>query len=194
MGRETDKWPFVQARYFKALTTPRKVRLVVVHDMEYAETLKAAEDVAAYFATMKDGRIASAHVCVDADSEIQCVHDRDIAYGAPGANSDGIHIELAGTQRQSHAEWLDPYGQRLLDRAANIIAQYCVKFDFAPVHLTDAQLLAGDPGIVGHDQVSRVYKQSDHTDPGPQFPWFYLMERVVPRYKSRLQFTGGVIT
>lgn len=186
MGRETDRWTFVPAKYFKSVTMKRTVRLVVVHDMEYAETLTAAEDVAKYFSTMPDGRVASAHVCVDANSVVQCVKDSNIAYAAPGANHDGIHVELAGRQRQSHAEWLDSYGQQLLDQAANVIAQYLVKFDLPPVHLTDDQLLGGEKGVVGHDQVSRVYKQSDHTDPGPQFPWFYLMERVIPRVKSRL--------
>ena len=46
-----------------------------------------------------------------------------------------------------------------------------MKYDLPVVHLSDAQLLAGEKGIIGHDQASRVYKKSDHTDPGVNFPW-----------------------
>lgn len=187
-GRETDTWPFVQAKYFAAVPrdTPRTVRVIVIHDMEYPEKLTAAEEVAEYFRTMPDHRPASAHICVDADSIVQCVHDRDVAYAAPGCNHDGIQIELAGYGRQSRADWLDDYSARLLDRAANATAQYCVKFDIPPVLLTDEQLRAGDRGIVGHAWVSRVYRESDHTDPGVNFPWDIFMGNVAAYYAARL--------
>lgn len=189
MGRETDNWPFVKARWFTEVLKerPRKVRVIVLHDMEYPEKLTAAEDIAHYFATMPDGRVASAHICVDADSIVQCVKDRNVAFGAKGANADGIHIELAGYQRQTREQWLDDYGQRLLARACDAAAQYCVKFDIPPTHLTDEQLQAGWPGMVGHDQVSRVYKASDHTDPGPQFPWDFVLDTIGPIYLKRLR-------
>lgn len=188
IGRETDRWPLVRAKWFGHFPVGMKrvVTHVVIHDMEYDESLKAAEDVAKYFQTMPDERKASAHICVDADSIVQCVPDNDIAYAAPGLNSTGIQIELAGYARQTRAQWLDDYGRRLLDRAAGAVAQYCVKFAIPPLHLTDQQLFDKREGIVGHDQVSRVYKQSNHTDPGPNFPWDYLMERVGPLYIARL--------
>jgi len=194
MGRETDNWPFVKAKYFTPvpLHSPRKVRVIVVHDMEFPERLTAAEDVAHYFATLNEKDAhghpiqKSAHVCVDTNSVVQCVHDRDVAYAAPGCNGDGIQIELAGYIRQTRDQWLDEYGQGLFNVAANVIAQYLVKFDLLPVHLTDEQLANGDRGIVGHDQVSRVYKRSTHTDPGPNFPWDILIEKVGPLYAKRL--------
>lgn len=191
MGKETDIWPFVQAKYFGKVPagTHREVRVIVVHDMEYPEKLTAAEDVARYFRDMPDDRKASAHVCVDADSVVQCVRDRDIAYAAPGCNSDGIQIELAGYGRQSREQWLDDYSTKLLNNAADVIAQYLVKFDLTPQKLTDDDLQRGKAGIIGHDQASRVYKQSDHTDPGPNFPWDVLLEKVGPIYVARLGFT-----
>jgi hypothetical protein len=168
---ETDSWPFVQARNFKSLKgeAPRKVRLIVIHDMEFPERLSAAEEVARYFATTPTP--ASAHICVDADSVVQCVYDRDVAYAAPGANSDGIQVELAGYARQTREQWLDDYGRRMLDRAARAVAQYCRKFSVPAVHLTNDQLRAGKRGIIGHYQASQVYKKSDHMDPGKNFPW-----------------------
>lgn len=179
---ETDAWPFVQARHFKSLKglPPRKVRVIVIHDMEYPESLRAAEDVARYFAT--PNTVASAHVCIDADSIVQCVYDRDIAYAAPGANHDGIQIELAGYARQTAAEWDDAYSRRLLDRAARAVAQYCRKFSVPSVHLTNQQLKDGARGLCGHYQVSQVYKKSDHMDPGPNFPWTAFIGKVWKAY------------
>jgi len=73
--------------------------VVVIHDIEGPEKVTSAESCARYFATMDDGRKASAHVCVDADSEVRCVPDEDTAFHAPGCNSDGLGIEHAGYKR-----------------------------------------------------------------------------------------------
>lgn len=186
---ETDSWPFVQARWYKDIVEQRRVRVVVIHDMEAPEKGDTAENVARYFQDPKDdqGRPvqASAHVCVDNNSVVQCVHDNDVAYAAPGCNGDGIQIEMAGYGKQTRDEWLDDYGQQLLGRAADVAAQYCLKYNLAPVHLTDNQLEAGQRGIVGHVQVSRVYKRSNHQDPGINFPWDVFMPMVVRAYNRR---------
>lgn len=167
---ETDTWRFIPARWYTP-TPWRRVRLIVVHAMEWAETPHTAEDCARDFAVRPDTNKASAHVCVDSGAIIQCVKDRDVAYAAPGANNDGIQIELAGFIRQTKADWLDDYGVKLLGLGAEAVAQYALKFGLPVVHLTDAELRAGAQGIVGHDQVTRVYGKSTHTDPGAGFPW-----------------------
>lgn len=178
MSTETDRWPFIQARHFKSLKglPPRKTRLIVVHDMEAPEKATTAEAVARYFATTDT--VASAHLCIDSDSIVQCVWDRDVAYAAPGANSDGIQFELAGYARQTREEWLDPYSRAVLELAARAGAQYCRKFSIPPVHLSNAELMAGARGLIGHRQASQVYKKSDHMDPGDFFPWDVLIARV----------------
>jgi N-acetyl-anhydromuramyl-L-alanine amidase AmpD len=164
-------WPVIPARWFTKTPagTRRHVRLIVIHDMEAPETVHTAEDVAHYFATTDTK--ASAHVCVDNNSTVQCVYDNDVAYAAPGANHDGIQMELAGYGRQTKDEWLDPYGIGLLAEASRTAAYYTRKYSVPIVRLTNDQLLAGDVGFVGHHQVSEVYHKSDHTDPGPNFPW-----------------------
>lgn len=182
--RETDLWPFVPARNFTPTGNKRrKVRVIVIHDMEWPETKTAAEDCARYFATTTTQ--ASAHICVDSDSIIQCVRDNDVAWAAPGCNNDGIQIEMAGYARQTREQWMDPYSTLVIDRTADATAQYCLKYNIPVRHLSNDELRAGRSGIIGHYQASAVYRKSTHGDPGPGFPWDFFMERVNQHYATR---------
>ena len=182
-GYETDPWPFIKARDFTKVTDKRMIRLIVIHVMEAKESRRTAEDVGRYF--QHPDKPSSTHVGVDCDSVVQYVRDNDVAYGAAGANHDGIHVELAGYSNQTHAQWLDAFGLELLENGSDVVAQYCLKYLISPRQLTNVQLLSGETGIVGHDQVSKVYRQSDHMDPGPNFPWTYFMTKVNEKLKDR---------
>jgi N-acetyl-anhydromuramyl-L-alanine amidase AmpD len=180
---ETDNWPLVQAKHFQRHPGPRPVRVIVLHTAETPETERSAAGVANYFHTVD--RPASSHIVVDADRIIQCVRDSDIAYAAPKCNHDGIQIEMAGYSAQTEAGWSDPYSQKMLKLVADAVAQYCLKYGITPQHLTNSELKAGLKGIVGHFQVSQVYKKSTHTDPGGQFPWASFMKLVMDAYDRR---------
>jgi N-acetyl-anhydromuramyl-L-alanine amidase AmpD len=147
------------------------IRLVVIHDMEAPERSTTAENVARYFANLPASNKASAHVCVDDNSAVRCVDDGDRAWHAPGANSDGLGLELAGYARQSRAEWLDTYSKAVLGQAATVTASWCRKYAIPVRRLTISEIKAGKKGIVGHRDISAAYRQTDHTDPGPNFPW-----------------------
>lgn len=184
---ETTRWPMIPAKWFTpVIGAPRVVRVGCVHAMQFYEKPDSAEVIANDFATRPATNKASAHVCIDNNSIVQCVRDRDIAFAAPGANHDGIHLELAGYISQSRSQWLDFYGIALLALAADAMAQYCVKYALPVRKLTDAQVGDGvSKGICGHDQVSRVFKKSTHTDPGPNFPWDYYIASVQQFYLER---------
>jgi len=131
---------------------------------------------------------ASAHLCVDSDSIVQCVFDNNIAAAAPGVNGDGIHIEQAGYAKQTKAEWMDPYGILMINLSANAAAQYCLKYNVPVKHLSNTELKAGEKGIIGHAQATATYKpNAGHTDPGTGFPWEYFMERVKFHYDERVK-------
>ena len=188
---ETEEWPFVRAKSCHEVEGIRAVRLIVMHSMEAPEKGDTAEEIAKFF--QNPPRPASAHVCVDNNSIVRCVPDNYIAGGAPGANPDGIHIELAGYAKQTEAEWLDDYGRQLLDNAANAAAQFCLKYDIPVRHLTNDQLADGQSkGFVSHAQVSEVFKRSDHWDPGPGFPWKFFLDSVAQHRAARLaNFSAG---
>lgn len=150
-------------------TAGRTIRLVVMHDMEYPERPDGAEWCARFFAggTVK----ASAHYCVDNDSVVQGVNVDDVAWAAPGANSDGVQVEQSGYAAQARPDWLDPYSLATMHNAAKLTASLCIVLSIPARHLTVAEILAGEKGIVGHRDVNAAYHRSDHTDPGPNYPW-----------------------
>lgn len=82
----------IPARSFTA-GRPAQVRLVVLHTTENDLRSGVARAVASWFGG-PDAPQASSHYVVDADETILCVLEQDQAWGAPGANGDGIHVEI----------------------------------------------------------------------------------------------------
>jgi N-acetyl-anhydromuramyl-L-alanine amidase AmpD len=160
--------PFVESPNFTA-SKGRPIDVLVMHTAEMTERAGAAEAVAAWFA--RPSSQVSAHYCVDADSVVQCVRERDIAWHARGGNTNSIGIELAGYARQGAPEWADPYSTVMLERAAALAASICFRHRIPVRRVRAAGLLAGRPGITGHADVSEAFRRSDHWDPGPSFPW-----------------------
>jgi len=155
----------------------KAIRLIVIHTMEVDENdPNVAESVGNYFA--RPATRASSHVGVDTDSECRYVADSDTAWAAPGANADGLQIELAGRAGQFWDDWLDDASQAILERAAQRVAQWCAAYGIPVRHLSDSEILAGARGIVGHADVNHVYSLSNHWDPGPAFPWDTFLARV----------------
>jgi N-acetyl-anhydromuramyl-L-alanine amidase AmpD len=184
MAFETDNWPYLEAK-FHGPKRDGSVRLIVIHTPEWPESDSGAEAVARYFHLMPDNRKVSCHITVDNNSIVQCVKDSYVAWAAPGANHDGIQIEMTGYANQTPAQWLDKFSIMALALTADAAAQYCLKYMLPPSHLTNEQLRAGLRGIVGHDQVTAVYHESDHRDPGPNFPWMRFMGNVRGAYEHR---------
>lgn len=181
---ETDKWPFIPTKNFKKTNDTRHVRLLVIHSMEAQEKGDTAEEIAKYFA--KTTKEKSAHICVDNNSIVQCVLDNNVAWAAPGANHDGIQIELAGYAKQDPSEWLDSYSTLVIENAAEVCAQYCLKYSIPIRQLTTTQLKdKKSKGIISHAQASQAFKLSDHTDPGNGFPWGHFLERTFVRHEQR---------
>lgn len=170
MTYETDSWPYIEARWYgpKRASDPR---LIVIHTMEYPISTSAAQIISKDFATRPVTNKASSHICVDPTIIIQCVHDSYVAFAAPGANSDGMQIELAGFKAFTADDWRTPQANATLVNGADAAAQYALKYNIPLIHIANDALAKGARGVVGHDQVTAVYKESDHTDPGLAFPW-----------------------
>ena len=160
-------YPFVESPNFTPATRSG-IDVVVMHTMEISERPDAAEICARWFATPVSR--VSAHYCVDVNSIVQCVREKDIAWHARGANTSSVGVELAGFARQTSAEWGDGYSTALLERAAPLVADVCRRKRIPIRWLVADDLVAGRRGITGHSEVSKAYRKSDHWDPGPGFP------------------------
>lgn len=166
---ETDAWPYVPAKFIGPRRTGR-VRGIVIHTAEIPEHSESAERLAQY--GRNPDKESSWHVSIDSNSVVQSVRDSFVAYAAPGTNHDMIQLELCCYMGQTASQWRDFYSLALIANAADVVAQYALKYDIPIRQLTDAQLFdEREAGIIGHVQATRVFKRSDHTDPGPNFPW-----------------------
>jgi hypothetical protein len=157
---------------------PRKIDLIVIHDMEWTETDQTAEACAAYFA--KPTTKASAHKCFDNNSVVRCVPDKDVAWCAPGANHNGLQYELAGYARQTLAEWADPYTLAMLRLVAQQAALDCKRYSIPNRFVTWQELRQGVRGITTHAQATLAFPGPgrSHTDPGPNFPMGFLLAQI----------------
>lgn len=169
-------YPLVQARNFTP-SNRKTVDWVVLHDMEHPEAPKTARNVAAWFAGPGAPQ-ASAHYCVDDSEVVQCVLEADIAWHAPGANANGIGIEHAGYASQSEVDWRDDYSMAMLHLSTILCAQVCHRWSIPPVVVGVTGLLSRNRGITTHNAVSRAFRKSTHTDPGPSFPLQWYVDQV----------------
>ena len=160
-------YPFVPAKGFTP-TSGRAIDLIVIHTIEAPETAQTAEGCARYFQTTD--RQVSSHYCVDNNSIVQCVKEKDVAWCAPGANHDGIHLEHAGFARQSAQDWRDDYSRAMLALSAKLSAEVADRYRIPVVWLSPLALIQGRRGFTSHNNVSVAFKRSTHWDPGTGFP------------------------
>jgi N-acetyl-anhydromuramyl-L-alanine amidase AmpD len=167
---------FIQARNYTPAQR-RKISVVVMHSAEAPEKPGKAADVANWFAGDQAPK-ASAHYVVDAGEVVQCVREQDVAWAAPGANSQGIQIELVGYARQTAEDWADTYSAAMLEKASRLVAVICVRYGIPVMALDALALFKGQSGITTHAAVTEAFGRSTHTDPGKGFPMAAFVSRV----------------
>ena len=155
-----------------------RIRLIVLHS---AEAL-SAEAVGRWFADPRAQ--GSAHFGVDQDSIQRYLPLRAVPWGAPGVNSDGVHIEQCGYARWTRDGWLRR--DEMLDRVAWLMAVLARRLDIPLRSLSDEELRRGERGVTTHRQCTLVYGGT-HTDPGAGYPLDWVLARA--RHYRRLM--GG---
>jgi N-acetylmuramoyl-L-alanine amidase CwlA len=151
------------------------VNRVVIHATVSPCVPGGARAVGAYFRSPSSG--GSAHYIVDPAEAVQAVYDNVIAWHAP-PNEYSLGIEICDPQTGSKARWEDAAHTAALQRAAHLTAALCAAYDVPMVRIEAPALLRGEHGVCGHVDVSNAWHQSDHTDPGPDFPWQTFMGMV----------------
>lgn len=161
------------------------IHRLVVHCTAGADA-KGARGTAAYF--RDPNATGSAHEVIDPKEVIICAYDTVICWHAP-PNTHSKGYELAcSLSNDGKGHWgLDSH-QAMLRLLSKELARDAVKYDIPVRHLTVAQVKAEEKGICGHVDVSNAFHQSDHTDPGPYFPWSQLISMVAAEVAV---ITGG---
>ena len=152
------------------------VKLYVLHDMENSDELQAAEQTGSFFESRS--ATGSSHFGCDDDSIEQYLPLDVVPWGAPNANTDGIHIEQMGMAAWSTHQWYQKGAGTLMNTAWLLAYLYRHHDGAVPLReLSDAQLRAGGRGVTTHRQVTRVLGGGSHTDPGPNYPLGYVIRR-----------------
>ena len=157
----------------------RVVTFIVIHCTDGHEGTRQDDNVAEMFAKRDLFPRRSCHYVVDADSVTQCVEDDSVAWhcGSTG-NLRGLGIEICGFAKQTRADWLDDVSKATLGIAARLTHELCKRYNL-PLEVLNADALrAGHSGITTHASVSAAWKESSHTDPGPNFPMDAFMRAV----------------
>src|SRR5581483_2870902 len=160
------------ATYHGPRRTLQDIRLIVLHSTEG----RTAESAARYFASPE--RTGSAHFVIDADYCFRTLAPTWVAWAAPGANHDGLHIEQAGFAHWTREQWL---AAGVVERVSYRVAVWARLLGVPLRWLTDAQLRAGSArGLTTHAQVTRVFPgpHRDHWAPGPSYPRGLLLRRL----------------
>jgi hypothetical protein len=147
-----------------------KVTLIVLHSTE-GDSIDGAIGT---FAAADAG--GSTQLVVGETGAVRILPDDVIPCGSPGANTQGLHVEMVGFANWSVSQWMAR--QKTLACAARNVADWCAKYGIPARLLSAADLLAGASGITSHANVSAAWKKSNHWDPGPSFPIEHFMSMV----------------
>lgn len=122
-----------------------------------------AENVATYQINSESG---SYNTLADRQGLLQENSDDWITWSTGNkGNTILLHLSFVARASMTRSQWLAE--DAMLRAGAWQVAQWCQKYGFPVKHsVTVAQL----PGITTHN-AARAWGFTDHTDPGPNFPW-----------------------
>lgn len=145
------------------------IRWAVIHSAEVSHDSgpdTTAEGVANYFAN--PAAQASTQLAVDRDSCVRMLPDLVIPWGATGANTNGLHVELCGRAGWEREQWLARHS--MLDRAAFKVAVWCFHYRVPARWVGPVGLKLRRAGLTTHADVNKAFKGGTHWDPGTGFP------------------------
>ncbi len=169
--------PYVQGRNSYPDRDGRKFGIAIHNTSNTASD----EAEAAYAARRTDG--VSSHLYVDGDSVTQSL-DLDAKAGHAGSshgNENGIAIEIRGLNSWTRQHWIERVAWGKLAAALAWVIRNDPDFrGFQVRHASVAEMRANPKvqAFYGHDDMRRAWGGTDHTDPGPNFPWDHLLQTV----------------
>lgn len=150
-------------------------RLLVVHTFE-GQDLPVERMTDYQSGRLPHQRTGSYHVVIDADGRSGRENDNEFIPWAAGwtGNRIGLHVSLAGRAAFTRAQWLARRAQ--LAELARWL-RHEGRLNGIPLEVVPVAGIRGNGrGVCSHADISRAYPlETDHTDPGPAFPWDYVL-------------------
>lgn len=119
----------------------------------------------------------SYHVIIDSTGRM--VRSNDDAFipwaAAWTGNRVALHVCLTGYAKWSRDKWLSRTAQ--LDRLADWLRYNREAYGIPLQRIGPSELRGAGRGVCGHDTISQAWKESDHWDPGPNFPYDDVLAR-----------------
>lgn len=150
-----------------------RVDKIAIHT---AEGARRAADLGNYF---KNPAVeSSSHDGVDDVERQQYVDYTEAAWTILNANLRSDNLEICGFAHWSRDDWFQHVG--MLDQTAQWIAERCKARGIPIRKLTPVQIDAGMSGVIGHaDWSYSAIGWGNHTDPGVNFPWDYVLDKAL---------------
>lgn len=148
----------------------QRVRLIVIHT---TEGIRKNSDLEAFFARSNN---ASSHVAIDNNGILQMLPYNVASWTLRSGNAVSENAEICGFAKTTRDEWFKNY-RGSLDNAAKWIAERCKANGIPIVKLSPADVRAGKAGVIGHHDWTVGMKDGSHWDPGPNFPWDYVINK-----------------
>lgn len=150
---------------------PKTVPLIAIHTYECPREggERALRNRASYQQTSRTG---SYNVLVAADGKSLRANDDNYTPAASLVTGDrnGFHLSFLAYASDSRATWLKYDAQ--LREAARICGEWVKLYGHAVRRLSVEEVRSKKvKGFCSHGDISAAYRESDHTDPGPNFPW-----------------------
>jgi N-acetyl-anhydromuramyl-L-alanine amidase AmpD len=147
---------------------------IAIHNT--SNTASAAAE-ASYATRRTDG--VSAHFYVDDTTVIQSLDTLARAghAGSSQGNQNAVAVEIRGLNNWTRQQWLDGVAWDLLGSA---LAQVCHAYgvQVRRAYVAEMQSNPKVHAFYSHDDMRRAWGGTDHTDPGPGFPWDRLFSAV----------------
>lgn len=155
--------------------------------MHYGIAIHATANTATDFAEANYAHVrgdgTSAHAYVDRDSLTQALDtDRKAGHaGSSTGNENSIAIEITGLNSWSRDAWMRNVAWAELARWIAYVLTHDPDFRGFEVRRASVAEMMRNPRVqafYGHDDMRRAWGGTDHTDPGPNFPWDVLLNAV----------------
>jgi hypothetical protein len=165
--------------------------LVVLHT---GEGILKRDDMARFLDNNPD---ASAHAASDATgvSAPLVPYSRAAWTAGPTANRIGLQIEMCAFAVMSREQWLSESAvsvwipwlnanrviqspMSMLRHTANWAREVCDTYGIPKVKVSSSSVRNGAKGICGHADTSAAFGETNHVDPGSNFPWDVFIDLV----------------